>query len=109
MFLGRSIINRLEQIHPSSGTSCVQPLLLLVGSASLFVPSELQGSEEEKEIRRMREFILTRLAQFSISYLSEPMHRVRSVVAEIFKQLDHGVEVFWVDILRSMGLVTIIG
>jgi hypothetical protein len=108
-FLGRNIIIRLDQIHISSGTSCVQPLLLLVGSTSLSIHPDSKGSEEEAEILRMRESVLGRLSSISHACLSEPIHTVELAVKEIFKRLDVGVDVFWMDMLQSMGLVTIIG
>ncbi|KAH6952449.1 hypothetical protein BKA56DRAFT_663719 [Ilyonectria sp. MPI-CAGE-AT-0026] len=105
-FLGRSIIIRLEQIQTSSGTSCVQALLLLVAATSL---SASLDNDEEEEIREARQFVLDRLANLSRSNLSTPITYVRSVVLEIFKRLDVGVDVFWMDVLQSMGTVTIIG
>lgn len=108
-FLGRNIIIRLDQIHTSSGTSCVQPLLLLVGSTSLSINPESKGSEEEAEIIRMRKSVLDRLSTISAACLSEPIHTVELAVTEIFKRLDVGVNVFWMDMLQNMGLVTIIG
>lgn len=108
-FLGRNIIIRLDQIHTSSGTSCVQPLLLLVGSTSLSISPESKGSEEEADIIRMRKSVLDRLSTISAACLSEPIHTVELAVTEIFKRLDVGVNVFWMDMLQNMGLVTIIG
>lgn len=108
-FLGRNIIIRLDQIHTSSGTSCVQPLLLLVGSTSLSINPDSKGSEEEAEIIRMRKSVLDRLSFISDACLSEPIHTVELAVTEIFKRLDVGVNVFWMDMLQNMGLVTIIG
>ncbi|RJE27270.1 hypothetical protein PHISCL_00401 [Aspergillus sclerotialis] len=108
-FLGRNAIIRLEQIQITSGTSCVHALLLLVGSGALSVAPELAGSDEEEEILRNRQFVLDRLSQISDSILSEPIHHVKSVVANMFRLLDVGVDVFWMDILHSMGVVTIIG
>lgn len=108
-FLGRNIIIRLNQIHTSSGTSCVQPLLLLVGSTSLSISADATGSEEEAEIIRMRKSVLDRLSFISGACLSEPIHTVELAVTEIFKRLDVGVNVFWMDMLQNMGLVTIIG
>ena len=108
-FLGRNTIIRLEQIQVTSGTSCVHALLLLVGSGALSVTPELAGSDEEKEILRTRQFVLDRLSQISDSILSEPIHHVKSVVTNMFRLLDVGVDVFWMDILHSMDVVTIIG
>ncbi|KAL1847985.1 hypothetical protein Daus18300_013745 [Diaporthe australafricana] len=108
-FLGRNIITRLDQIHMSSGTSCVQPLLLLVGSTSLSIDPDSNGGEEEVEILRMRKSVLARLSFISDACLSEPIHSVEMAVKEIFKRLDIGVNVFWMDMLQNMGLVTIIG
>lgn len=108
-FLGRNIIIRLDQIHTSSGTSCVQPLLLLVASTSLSISADSRGSEEEAEIIRMRKSVLDRLSFISGACLSEPIHTVELAVTEIFKRLDVGVNVFWMDMLQNMGLVTIIG
>lgn len=108
-FLGRSVINRLEQMQINSGTSCVQGLLLLVGSASLSVRPDLEGSDTEREIMQTREFVSNRLSSLSNKLRSVPLRCVRLVVSEIFKQLDVGVNVFWMDVLQSMGVVTIIG
>lgn len=108
-FLGRNIIIRLDQIHISSGTSCVQPLLLLVGSTSLSINADSECSEEEAEILRMRESVLARVSSISRACLSEPIHRVELAVKEVFKRLDVGVNVFWMDMLQNMGLSTIIG
>lgn len=108
-FLGRNIIIRLDQIHISSGTSCVQPLLLLVGSTSLSINPDSKYSEEEAEILRIRESVLARMSSISLACLSEPIHAVELAVKEIFKRLDVGVKVFWMDMLQNMGLSTIIG
>lgn len=108
-FLGRNIIIRLDQIHTSSGTSCVQPLLLLVGSTSLSIKPDSKDSNEEAEIIRMRKSVLDRLSFISNACLSEPIHNVELAVSEIFKRLDVGVNLFWMDMLQNMGLVTIIG
>lgn len=108
-FIGSSIINRLEQVQISSGTSCVHALLLLVGSGSLSVRPEHEGTDTERETLRSREFVLRRLSSLSNRLLSAPLHAVESVASEIFKRLDLGVRVFWMDVLQSMGVVTIIG
>ncbi|KAH7177118.1 hypothetical protein EDB81DRAFT_773996 [Dactylonectria macrodidyma] len=104
-FLGRSVIIRLEQIQTSSGTSCVQALLLLVAATSLSRNPENDG----QDILEARQFVLKRLTFLSWSNLSAPINYVKSVVLEIFKRLDVGVDVFWMDVLQSMGTVTIIG
>ncbi len=108
-FMGHNVITRLEQLQLSSGTSCVQPLLLLVASGSLSAPSDLEGCQDEREVLRKRRFVLDRLAYFSVAFLSEPMEHVKLVVLEVFKRLDIGVKVFWMDVLHSTGLSTVIG
>ncbi|KAM0428499.1 hypothetical protein ACHAPT_006859 [Fusarium lateritium] len=109
-FLGRSIIIRLQQIQTTSGTGCVQALLLLVAATSLSASSEpRENDEEQEEILEERRFVLNRLSFLSESNLSEPIKHVQSVVLEIFKRLDVGIDVFWMDVLQSMGTLTIIG
>ena len=108
-FLGHSIIVRLEQIQESSRTSCVQALLLLVAAGSLWSCPDWEGSEAEGELVEARQFVLNRLSFISESNLSPPVEHVRTVVLEIFKRLDVGVDVFWMDVLQSMGVLTIIG
>ncbi|KAL4943160.1 hypothetical protein BDV06DRAFT_221499 [Aspergillus oleicola] len=108
-FLGRNIIIRLEQIQITSGTSCVHSLLLLVGAGSLAVTPETEESGEALEILRTRQFVLDRLSQLSDLMLSEPVSQVKLAVLEVFKLLDFGVKVFWMDVLHSMGAVTVIG
>ena len=109
LFIGHNVIIRLEQLQLSSGTSCVQPLLLLVAFASLSATSELEGNEDQKEILQMRGFVLDRLNYLSVAFISEPMEYVKLAVLEVFKRLDVGVKVFWMDVLHSMGLSTVIG
>ncbi|KAL3467631.1 hypothetical protein BJX64DRAFT_283552 [Aspergillus heterothallicus] len=108
-FLGRNILMRLEQIPVTSGTTCIHPLLLLVGSGSLSVSLELEEDGEASEILRTREFVLGRMSRISELSLSEPITRTREVVVEMFKRLDIGIDVFWMDILHSMGVITFIG
>lgn len=108
-FLGRNIITRVEQIQLGSGTSCLHPLLLLIGSTALSIDPEKQGSAEEREILRMRDFVLNRLDTASVYYMSDRIRCARMAVVEIFKRLDVGVPVLWMDVLQSMGIFTVIG
>jgi hypothetical protein len=123
-FLGRNVIIRLEQIQTNSGTSCVQALLLLVAATSLSLgpgetDEEASGGlgeqqqehfvEDKTDILRARQFVLDRLEFLSMTNLSAPIQYVRNIVLEIFKRLDVGADIFWMDVLHSMGLVTIIG
>lgn len=101
-FLGQSILIRLEQIQESSGTSCVQALLLLIGAGSLSWSPSLEGHIAETEIMQHREFVLKRLTFLSESKLSAPIQLVKSAVLEMFKRMGFGVDVFWMDILQSM-------
>lgn len=108
-FLGRNVIIRLEQIPLTSGTSCVQPLLLLIGSTSLSLLPDADFEAEADEVLRLRNVVLDRLSYFSAALYSEPTHNVRAVVVEIFRRLDSGMDVFWTEPLMSMGMTTIIG
>lgn len=114
-FLGHSVIIRLEQIQTTSGTSCVQALLLLVAATSLSSNSRAKEEVNEEdtaddlEILRLRQFVLYRLDFLSASNLSAPIQYVRNVVVEIFKRLDVGVDIIWMDVMQAMGLLTIVG
>ncbi|KAF5009257.1 hypothetical protein FDECE_4550 [Fusarium decemcellulare] len=109
-FLGRSVIIRLEQIQTTSGTCCVQALLLLVAATSLpMSPEAKENDEEHEDVLQARRFVLDRLGFLAQSNLSAPVNHVKSVVLRIFKRLDVGVDDFWLDALQSMGTLTIIG
>ncbi|KAF4952820.1 hypothetical protein FSARC_12562 [Fusarium sarcochroum] len=109
-FLGRSVIIRLEQIQTTSGTSCVQALLLLVAASSLYTSEGRDADDDEEvEIRQARQFVLNRLRYLAEANLSVPIRHVTSVVLQIFKRLDVGANVFWMDVLQAMGTLTIIG
>ena len=108
-FFGRSVVERLEQIPISSGTACIHPLLLLVGSTSLSTHSSLIRKEEGHEVLGARASILHRLFHLESRYPSRPTHYVRLAVEDIFARLDQGVEVVWMEALECMGLVTVIG
>lgn len=102
--LGISVIRRLQRLPSDSGTLCVQPLLLLIASTAISLTSEMK-----EDVFHLRQFVLDRLRHCSNAYLSEPMHRVLLTVIEIFKMLDQGRRVFWLDAIECTGLVTIIG
>lgn len=108
-FLGQNIVNRIEQIQISSGTSCLHPLLLVIGSTALSISPEKQGTAAEEESLRMRDFIDSRMERLSGFYMSDRIRCARKVSMEIFKRLDVGVQVFWMDVMTAMGVVTVLG
>ena len=64
---------------------------------------------DEREIARLRRFVLGRLEYLASYYMSERVAQARTVVLEILKRVDVGVGVFWLDVLKGMGVCTVIG
>jgi hypothetical protein len=123
--LGFSVLNRLQRIPITSGTRSVQAILIFVAAGSLAIPSavvpepnlpddfvpplevalELDGSR----IMDLREFTISRLASLRTIVHSRPVDLMLKVIKEMFRRLDMGEEVFWIDVIHEMKCETMFG
>jgi hypothetical protein len=112
-------VSILEKLPLSSGTRCLQPIVLIVAGSELrFDPlSALNPStsifnsitNREVDIATARRFIITRLQDFCNSLPAKPIKKALALVEETWARLDAGQECFWMDVMQEMGLETIFG
>lgn len=123
--LGFSVLNRLQQIPITSGTRSVQAILIFVAAGSLAIPSpvipdpnlldeyvppleaalELDGNR----IMDLREFTISRLASLRTLVHSRPVDLMLQVIKEMYRRLDMGEDIFWIDVIHEMKCETMLG
>ncbi|KAG4025663.1 hypothetical protein MFRU_053g00320 [Monilinia fructicola] len=136
--LALHVISLLEKIPPSSGTRCLQPIVMIVAASELrFSPASTQvfpmdadfdsnsGSDQgsassgtaglnsitqfELNIATARRFIVTRFQDFKLSLAAKPMTKALMLIEETWARADLGQEVFWMDVMSEMKLECIYG
>lgn len=123
--LGFSVLDRLQQIPITSGTRSVQAILIFVAAGSLAVPSPLiqehnqhpdyvspleeDSASEHDHVMDLRQFTISRLASLRSLVHSRPVDLMLQVIKEMYRRLDMGEEVFWIDLIREMECETMFG
>ncbi|KAF7549494.1 hypothetical protein G7046_g8329 [Stylonectria norvegica] len=124
--LGLEILDRLRQIPITSGTRSVQAILIFVAAGSLEMPSPftllrpnlVDGQPEALEValeldckRTMdvRNFTIFRLSSLRKLVHSRPVDLMLQVIKEMYRRLEFGQEVFWIDVIQEMGCETMLG
>ncbi|CZT43519.1 uncharacterized protein RSE6_03571 [Rhynchosporium secalis] len=121
-------ISLLEKLPSTSGTRCLQPIVLLAAGSELhfsaatsssdplssFMPATSSSifnslTKREVDIASARRFVTTRLQEFQLSLPAKPIVRALDLVRETWARADLGQEVFWMDIMDEMGWKTIFG
>ncbi|TVY36672.1 Beauvericin cluster-specific repressor [Lachnellula subtilissima] len=112
-------VSILEKLPLSSGTRCLQPIILIVAGSELrFDPlSTLNPStsifnsitNREVDIATARRFVTTRLQDYCKSLPAKPVKKALVLLEETWARLDAGLECFWMDVMQEMGLETIFG
>jgi hypothetical protein len=123
--LALHIISLLEKIPKTSGTRCLQPVVLIVAASELrfspptnstFPPDDpfmvftngvMPGLESnaaslfnaissfELDVAAARRFVMTRFQDFQLSLPGKPMGKAITLLQETWARADLGQEVFW--------------
>ncbi|QSZ35691.1 hypothetical protein DSL72_006813 [Monilinia vaccinii-corymbosi] len=114
--LALHVISLLEKIPPSSGTRCLQPIVMIVAASELrFSPVLMQPlhmdapfasassgtasfnsiTQFELDIATARRFIVNRFQDFTSSLPAKPMRNALMLIEETWARADLGQEVFW--------------
>ncbi|KAL6689770.1 fungal-specific transcription factor domain-containing protein [Trichoderma pleuroticola] len=123
--LGFSVLDRLQQIPITSGTRSVQAILIFVAAGSLAIPTpfiqesnqqddyisplEAGSALEHDHVMDLRQFTISRLASLRSLVHSRPVDLMLQVIKEMYRRLDMGEEVFWIDLIREMECETMFG
>ncbi|KAF1838589.1 hypothetical protein BDW02DRAFT_392287 [Decorospora gaudefroyi] len=108
--LAMHIIRSLESLPSSSGTSCVQPLLLVVAASELKFVSSVDFFDvhaNDVEILSARQFVIRRLQEFAHRMANKPLRQMITLIKETWRQSDEGQDAFWIDVMNEKGYHTI--
>ncbi|KAH9863136.1 hypothetical protein IAQ61_009413 [Plenodomus lingam] len=104
--LAMHILQSLEALPTSSGTFCVQPLLLVVAASELKFVSSVDFFDvhaNDAKVLTSRNFAMSRLQEFALRLPKKPLRQMMQLVRETWKQSDNGQEVFWIDVMNDKG------
>ncbi|EFQ87935.1 hypothetical protein CFE70_009006 [Pyrenophora teres f. teres 0-1] len=108
--LAMHIIRSLESLPSSSGTFCIQPLLLVVAASELKFVSSVDFFDvhaNDAEVVAAREFAIRRLQGFALRLPNKPLRTMIQLIKETWRQSDEGQDAFWIDIMNEKGYHTI--
>ena len=123
--LAMHIVTLLGQLPPSSGTRCLQPIVVIAAAAELrfatSVTMDAQSSSmpassifnslnnREIDIATARRFVVTRLQEFQLSLPAKPIAKALELIKETWERSDLGQDVYWMDVMTDMGCASIFG
>lgn len=117
-------LSLLERIPSTSGTRCLQPIVIIAAASELrffstsptlmsdpFAPSTVFSSltSREVDIASARKFVVSRLHEYTLSLPAKPIVKALQLVQETWERGDLGQEVYWMDVMDEMGWKTIFG
>lgn len=108
--LAMHIIRSLESLPSSSGTFCIQPLLLVVAASELKFVSSVDFFDvhaNDAEVVATREFAIRRLQEFALRLPNKPLRTMIQLIKETWRQSDEGQDAFWIDVMNEKGYHTI--
>lgn len=104
--LAMHILSSLETLPSSSGTFCVQPLLLVVAASELKFVSSVDFFDvhaNDSKILKARDFAIRRLQEFALRLPNKPLRQMIQLTKETWCQSDDGQDAFWIDIMNEKG------
>ncbi|KAF2868039.1 fungal-specific transcription factor domain-containing protein [Massariosphaeria phaeospora] len=110
--LALHILSALEALPPSSGTICVQPILLVVAACELKFVSSLDYFDvyaNDAKIQQARQFATARLHECALRLPAKPLRKMIELVGETWRRMDAGGEAFWIDVMVEKGWYTVMG
>ncbi|KAF1947312.1 hypothetical protein EJ02DRAFT_392517 [Clathrospora elynae] len=108
--LAMHIIRSLESLPSSSGTFCIQPLLLVVAASELKFVSSVDFFDvhaNDAHILTARAFVIRRLQEFALRLPNKPLRQMIQLIKETWRQSDEGQDSFWIDVMNEKGYHTI--
>ncbi|KAL6151299.1 hypothetical protein ACJQWK_10463 [Exserohilum turcicum] len=108
--LAMHIIKSLESLPSSSGTFCIQPLILVAAASELRFVSSVDFFDvhaNDSKVVSAREFVIRRLQEFALRLPNKPLRTMIQLLKETWRQSDDGKDVFWIDVMNEKGYHTI--
>lgn len=115
--LALHILSLLASLPSSSGTCCLQPILLVAAASELKLVTSLDFFDlyaNEQRIRDARAFVSQRLEEYAVRLPAKPLRKTIELVREVWRRLDEGDEgqeerAFWIDVMVEKGWGTLMG
>jgi hypothetical protein len=113
--LALHILDLIAKLPPHSGTRFLQLMLIVVAASELrYVGAGvnldfLDLSADSLKIMNARFFAEERLGNHAVRLPAKPVRLMIGLVKEVWRRLDLGEEVFWLDIMIANGWETVMG
>lgn len=104
--LAMHILQSLDGLPASSGTFCVQPLLLVVAASELKFVSSVDFFDvhaNDSKILTARNSAIRRLQEFALRLPNKPLRQMMKLIRETWQQSDDGRDTFWIDVMNENG------
>lgn len=108
--LAMHILRSIESLPSSSGTFCIQPLLLVIAASELQFVSSVDFFDvhaNDSKILSARDFVMRRLQEFALRLPNKPLRQMIQLIKETWRQSDEGNDAFWVDVMNEKGWHTV--
>lgn len=110
--LALHILDLLASLPASSGTCCLQPILLVTAASELRFVSSVDYFDiyaNDAKVVHARRFVDRRLNEFALRLPAKPLWRMLELIREVWRQLDAGEDAFWMDVMMKNGWQTVMG
>ncbi|KZM19925.1 uncharacterized protein EKO05_0004411 [Ascochyta rabiei] len=108
--LAMHILQMIESLPASSGTFCIQQLVITVAACELKLVSSVDFFDvhaNDSKVLQARERVIRRLEVYAHRLPGKPLGQLISLIKETWRQSDEGTDTFWIDIMNEKGWHTI--
>ena len=104
--LAMHVLDLIDSIPSSSGTICIQPILIVTAASELRFVSSVDFFDvyaNDARVCQSREFAVKRLQEYSRRLPAKPFRKMITLIKEVWRRQDNGDDVFWVDVMDEQG------
>ena len=108
--LAMHILQMIESLPASSGTFCIQQLVLTVAACELKFVSSVDFFDvhaNDSKVLQARERVIRRLEVYAHRLPGKPLRQLITLIKETWRQSDEGKDTFWIDIMNEKGWHTV--
>ncbi|KAF2643530.1 hypothetical protein P280DRAFT_488549 [Massarina eburnea CBS 473.64] len=110
--LAMHILDMIESIPSSSGTICIQQILLVTAASELRFVSSVDYFDvyaNDVKVLQARKFAIKRLQEHALRLPAKPLRKQIELIKEVWRRQDNGDDAFWIDVMDENGWQTIMG
>jgi hypothetical protein len=104
--LAMHILDLIDSIPSSSGTICIQHILIVSAASELRRVSSVDFFDiyaNDTKVCQAREFAVKRLQEYSRSLPAKSFRKMINLLEEVWRRQDNDDNVFWVDVIDEQG------